>query len=48
MTEAEEIVRLKGEVEQLQAALKDALTLAGVWDNDHPILERARCALEGK
>ena len=30
---------------KLRAALLDALTLCGVWEDDHPILQRARAAL---
>jgi hypothetical protein len=40
------IERLRADNERLRAALKDALMLAGVWDDSHPILQRARRALE--
>jgi hypothetical protein len=43
-----EVKQLRNRIEQLKAALADALALAGVWDDNHPIKQRARRALEEK
>ncbi len=41
------LAALDDRIRRLEAALRDALTLS-VWDDDHPIVQRARAALEGK